>query len=71
MPAVANFTTIIRLPEGYRPNSQIIENYPAQDGTTMGISINLDGTIALFNNNKAIDKGFFCRKSFYYPERQS
>lgn len=59
--------TIITLPEKYRPKDILVANYPSQStGSPMLISVNTDGTVKLFNNNKAITNEFFCRQTFFY-----
>ena len=69
MPAIDHegLETIITLPEKYRPKDILFANYPSQStGSPMLIVVSTDGTVKLFNNNKAITNEFFCRQIFFY-----
>lgn len=66
MTATSSIVKILTLPTKYRPKSNKYVSYATQEGYIMLLAIYTDGTLNLFNNNKAVS-GFFLRQTISYP----
>ena len=66
MPAMSSIVKILTLPTKYRPKSNKYVSYVTQEGYIMLLAIYTDGTLNLFNNNKAVS-GFILRQAITYP----
>ena len=66
MPAMSSIVKILTLPTKYRPKSNKYVSYTTQEGYIMLLAIYADGTLNLFNNNKAVS-GFILRQTISYP----
>lgn len=66
MPAKSDFVNLTVLPKEYYPITSVIHTYQSQDGlANMCLQIGTDGTISLYNNNKAVS-GWILRQNITY-----
>ena len=65
MDATTSMIKFCTIPVGYRPKLKRFINYSSQEGTAMLLTIDLDGSMELFNNGVKAS-GFILRQTLSY-----